>query len=193
MAWNEKSISWEGTEVHDMEVAEMNKKVMSWVVSTDMDLQNSIDDLLKLLLVDGTVAVKKIWKPYWTYVTRRVPKEITADNIMRGVLDYEVKYDYIQRERCFIELRPLERVYFPYDANSSEKKWEDHFNIIDERWYTMADLKEMQLDGVMDKNVDLGELEANLLQNEDIQATLKARMDAEGSQPVTTLLQDKVL
>ncbi len=187
MTWNEKSITWEGVEEHDVKVADMNKKVMSWVVSTDMGMHDTVDDMLQRLIIDGTIAIKKIWKPYWTYVTRKIPKEITPAAILSGKLEYTTQYDYIKRERCYIELRPLENVYFSYDANSSERNWEDKANIIDERWYTLAELKEMQLDGVISDKINLDNLKAKLLEEPEIKDTQKARMDAEGSEAIVTV------
>jgi len=187
MTWNEKSVTWEGVEEHDIKVAEMNKTVMSWVVSTDMGMHDIVDDMLHRLIIDGTIAIKKIWKPYWTYVTRKIPKEVTPEAIMSGKLEYVIQYDYIKRERCFLELRPLEYVYFPYDANSTERNWEDKANIIDERWYTLAELKEMQLDGVLSDKVDLNTIKSRAIDVPEIRDTEKARMDAEGTVAISTL------
>ena len=193
MAWNTKTLMWEAGEEHDVEIADLNTKLMSWVVGTDMNMQDGVDDLCKCLLVDGTIAVKKIWKPYWTYVTRRTPKDVTAENILTGKLRYETSYDYIRRERCFLERRPLERVFFPYDADSTEFRWEDKVDIIDERWYTLAELREMQLDGVISDKVSIDELMANMQDIELYTDTEKARMDAEGTIPVNTIKEsDKV-
>jgi len=88
-----------------------------------------------------------------------VPKPITADAIISGKLQYEVKYDYIRDERCELDIRPLERVYIPFNTDTSAPRWEDEAEyIIDERWYTAAELKEMQLDGIIDDKLDIDAL-----------------------------------
>ncbi len=113
MVWNEDSITWEGREEHDNETAEVNKTVMAWVTSVDMKLQDKIDDIVHLLVVDGTIAVKLVWEVYYKFVTRKTPK-ITAHSLITGKVEYEVSYDYIRDERCKLDVRPLERVYLPF-------------------------------------------------------------------------------
>lgn len=190
MVWNEKSITWQGIEEHDIEIAEVNRTVMSFVTSTDMKIQNTMDDLVHMLVVDGTVAVKKYWKTYWVWVTRKIPKEAEmyvdeGDGQIKTRIKEDVSYERIQRERCYIELRPLEKVYIPFNANTYEKDWEDHAEyIIDERWYTLSMLKELQQDGVIDPNIDLDKVVKGAMdETEEFKATEKARQEAEGSAP----------
>lgn len=190
MVWNEKAITWEGIDEHDVEVAELNKKVMSWVVSTDISMQDTVDDIVQSLIVEGTIAIKKVWKPYWVYVTRKIPKEITLEAIMNERLEYDIQYDYIRRERVFLERRPLEYVYFPIDGDTTQRNWEDETDIIDERWYTLSELREMQLDGVISDKVNLDNVKTKLMELTDTpKSTISARQEAEESTPTNTMVE----
>src|SRR3990167_3046220 len=114
MVWNEKSLSWEGMEEHDNEIARINKTVMAYVTGTDMRMQDKADDIVHRLIVDGTIAIKLLWKPYYKWMTRRIAKEITPEAIISGNLQYKVEYDYVREERCEMDVRDIERVYIPY-------------------------------------------------------------------------------
>ena len=202
MAWNAKSLYWEGTEEHDVETADANRTVMSWVASTDMKMDTTVDDIVHSLVIDGTVAIKKIWKDYWIWITRKIPDGIEYFANSNGELGVRTKFkivrDYIRRERCYIEIRPLEHVYIPFDANTYERDWEDHAEyIIDERWYTLAMLRELQQAGAIDPSVDLGKqgepsgvVKATLNETEEYKATRKSRIEAEGSAPPTDIRQE---
>jgi len=202
MAWNAKSLYWEGTEEHDIETASANKVVMSWVTSTDMEIDGTVDDIVHCLVVDGTIAVKKIWKTYWVWVTRKIPDGLEYYATDDGNLSIKPKFrivrDYIRRERCYLEIRPLEHVYIPYDANTFEKRWEDHAEyIIDERWYTLPQLRELQYHGALSPGVDLGKqgetsgiIKAGLSQTEEFKGTQKQRMEAEGTVPPMDIRQE---
>lgn len=197
MVWNDKSITWEGVEENDAEIAEVNRIVMGFVTSTDMKMQNTIDDLVHSLVVDGTVAVKKYWKAYWVWVTRVIPDApemyLDENNQLKSRIKNKVVRDYIRRERCYCELRPLEKVYIPYDANTYEKNWEDHSEaIIDERWYTKGMLKDLQRAGAIDQNIDLEALVNGALDGlDEFKGTEKARMDAEGTTPPVAVRRDR--
>lgn len=187
MSWNAKSIYWEGTEENDAAVAEMNKIVMAYVVSTEMKMQNDIDDLVHMLVIDGTVCVKKVWKPYYKWVKHlKMKQDITPNMLITGKPEYEAQYDYMRFEKCFIELRPLEHVYFAYDANSQLPNWEDEADIIDERWYTLAQLKEMQKQGVIAQNIKFEDFKGQMDSLPEFKGTSKERMSAEGSVETNT-------
>ena len=187
MVWNAKSISWEGVEEHDVEIADINRQVMSFVTSTDMKMQNTIDDLVHMLVVDGTIMVKKIWKSYWVWVTRKEADSVEmytdADGSIKHRIKNKVVRDYIKRERCYLELRPIENVYIPYDANTYEKNWEDLSEyIIDERWFTLDMLKELQYHGAIDQSIDLDGAVKGAMDNlEEFKGTEKERASAEGT------------
>ena len=150
MAWNTKTLMWEAGEEHDVEIADLNTKLMSWVVGTDMNMQDGVDDLCKCLLVDGTIAVKKIWTTEWRFVKRKMPKkEMSANMIITGKMEYDTEYDYISEEKCTLELRPLEYVFFPYDVDTCKPNWEDKADIIDERWYTLDQLRALKRSGAI--------------------------------------------
>lgn len=179
MVWNVKSISWESKEDHDPDTAKLNTEVMGWVISVDMAMQNKIDDLCHLLVVDGTVVIKLIWKPYWKWVTRKTPK-ISAEAIINKKLEYEVSYDYIRDERCELDIRPLERVYIPFHTETSAPRWEDEAEyIIDERWYTLDELREMQLDGLIEAGVEIDKIVST--PTREVTGTSLVRANAEGS------------
>ena len=183
MAWNPSTMYWEGREIHDKEKAEDIKVIMSWVVGpAEMKLEPIIDDILHCLVVDGTIIVKKRWVDYWTYITRLVPK-VTAKAIIENRVEYKVKYDYIKREKCVIDLKPIERVYFPYSGGSNE---DDLPHIIEEVWYTLADLREMKADGLISNKVDVEQLKADMDGLEEFSGTERERMAAEGTVPVNT-------
>jgi len=190
MVWNEGAVTWEGREEHDIETSEINTVVMSWVASVDMKLQDKVDDIVHRLVVDGTVAIKELWVPYWTYVTRKIPK-ITFESIQSGKLEYEVRVDYIRRERCELDIRPLERVFIPYNTESSSPRWEDDAEyILDERWYTPEDLKEMKANGEIDQSVNLDELVQSMDELNELQGTAKDRAEAEGSSAPNTIRKE---
>jgi hypothetical protein len=181
MAWNPQSLNWEGVEEHDLETSEVNGTVMAWVSSVDMKLQDKVDDVVHGLVVDGTIGVKYIWEPYWTYVTRKIPK-ITFQTFETGKFDYDVKVDYIRRERCKLDHRPIERVYIPYYSDTSVPRWEDEAEyILDERWYTLAELREKQAKGQIEKSVNLDDLIQKMDELSEFTGTSKERMSAEGT------------
>ncbi|MEA2013745.1 MAG: LAGLIDADG family homing endonuclease, partial [Thermodesulfobacteriota bacterium] len=183
MVWNPSTMNWEGREVHDEEVADNIKVVMGWVTGpSEMKLEPDIDDILHNLVVDGTVILKKRWITYWTYVTRMVPK-ISYRAIVDNKLEYEVKYDYIKREKCVLDLKSLERVHFPHEGGSDEN---DLPHIIDEVYYKMSDLRQMQAEGEIAESVDLESLKADMDNLEEFGGTQKAKMEAEGSIPINT-------
>lgn len=186
MVWNESSITWEGVEEHDKEIATVNKEVMSFVVSTDMKMQNTVDDIVHCLVVDGTVAIKKHWEVYWKWVTRKIPDGVEMFVTQGGALEtkkkFKIQYDYIRRERCRLEIRPLEMVYLPFNADSNRPNWEDTADIIDERWYTIADLRELQQQGAIDDSVNLEDIKVKMAQSiDEFKGTTKVRMRAEGT------------
>ena len=187
MVWNPGSITWEGREgENDQAIADANQVVMGWATTVDMAIQDKIDDLCHLLVVDGTIAVKLIWKPYYKWITRRVPREVTADAIIEGKLKYDVKYEYVRDERCVLDIRPIEKVYIPFHSDTTVPRWEDEAEyIIDERWYSLAELREMQMDGIIDDMVDLNTLSAAMDTLPDFSGTEQARATAEGSTPTT--------
>jgi len=131
-------------------------------------------------VVDGTVAIKLRWVPYWKWITRKVPK-VTPSAIITGQLEYDIKYEYIRDERCELDIRPLERVHIPYYSNSTDPRWEDGAEyILDDRWYTLAELREMQLDGVIDEKINLDDLLGKMDEMEEFKGTQQRRMEAEG-------------
>ncbi len=182
MVWNPDSLHWEGREKHDAGIAENIKNLMTFVVgSAEMKLEPTIDDILQTLIVDGTICIKKSWRPYWTYVTRLVPK-ITAQAVISNKLEYEVQYDYVKRERCFVEIVPLERVFLPYDATSDQ----DCDYIIQEIWYTMAQLREMKEDGIISPDVELNDLLKAMDELPEFKGTEQQKMQSEGTSPLNT-------
>ncbi len=188
MVWNEASISWEGKEEHDNEIADINKIIMSYATTIDMRLQNKVDDIIHLLVVDGTVAIKLHWRVYWKWVTRRTPKITPNALINTGKPEYDVEYDYVRDERCELEIRPLERVHIPFTSDNSVPRWEDDAEyILDDRWYTLGDLREMKEKGQLDKSVIMDEIENAMDKLPEFTGTEKIRQDSEGSnQPTTT-------
>jgi hypothetical protein len=183
MVWNEQSITWEGVEEHDIETSELNKTVMAWVSSVDMKLRDKVDDICQRLVVDGTVAIKLLWTTGFRYVTRKT-KKLTYNSFMTGKFEYDVSVDYVREERCELDIRPLERVFIPFHSDTTAPRWEDDAEyILDERWYTLEELREMQAKGEIDKGVNLSELEGAMNELEQFKGTTKERMAAEGSNP----------
>jgi len=182
MVWSPDTMYWEGREKNDVKTAENIKQVMSFVVGpSEMKLEPTIDDIVHNLVVDGTIAVKKTYSSAWTYITRLVPN-VTANGIINNKLEYEVKYDYVQRERCYIDLVPLERVYLPYDASSEE----DAEYIIEELWYTLGQLREMKADGILNEDVDLDKLVSAMDELPEFKGTTKVQQESEGTNPRNT-------
>lgn len=183
MVWNPNTMYWEGREGHDEDKAEDIKAIMEWVSGpAEMKLTPTIDDILHCLIVDGTIIVKKRWITYWTHITRLVPK-VSAQAIIEDRLEYDVQYDYVKREKCVLDLKSLERVYFPFNGGSNE---DDLDHIIDEVWYTLADLREMQAEGSIDSSVNLDDLKASMDGLEEFSGPAQERMKAEGTVPVNT-------
>jgi hypothetical protein len=147
-----------------------------------MKMEPTVDDMLHCLIVDGTIIAKKRWEVYWTYVTRLVPK-VSPQSIIEGRVEHDVQYDYIRRERCVLDLKPLERVYLPFEGGVNEDAL-DH--IIEEVWYTMADLRELQFKGLIPKRINLEDLKGEMDKLEEFSGTKLERMNAEGSVPVNT-------
>ncbi len=183
MVWNPGTMNWTGREGHDEEVAENIKVIMSWVVgAAEMKLEPDIDDIVHCLVVDGTIILKKRWITYWTYVTRLVPK-MSFKAIVENRVEYEVKYDYIQREKCVLDRKTLERVHFPHGGGSNEDELP---HIIDELYYTLDDLRGMKAEGLLREDVNIDTLKADMDKLEEFSGTALENMQAEGSIPVNT-------
>src|SRR3990167_8498533 len=129
MVWNLDMLHFEGTEKHDEEVAKNNKILMRWALTKDMEsTQDKVDDILQRLVVDGTICIKKVWETYYTYVTRVVPRSV--DN--KGVMQFEVEYDNIRRERSRWIIKDIDHVYFTFNAENEQRA-----DIIEENWVTL--------------------------------------------------------
>ena len=171
IVWNDELIYWKGSEQHDKEIANSIRNLMRWVVQSDMKMQDDVDDITGRLVVDGTIAIKLVWKPYYKWIRRKVPKAVGPN----GEVRYEVKLEHKRFERCFLNVRPIDKVYLPWNADNEQ----DAEYIIDEMYYTQRQLKEMQVRGHafgVDKTFD-EKLTGFMEQKE---GTDRARMDSQG-------------
>lgn len=187
MVWNQDTLHWKGRESHDTVVAENVKDIMAFVVSpAEMEFELTVDDIVQKLVVEGTVIGKIRWGEYFTYVTRVEPKgELTPSQIINGKIEYEVKYDYVRREKAYVDLKDLERTYFPYEQHYRDDENELEY-IIDELWYTLSDLRELKARGLVRQDIDLEGLSAAMDELPEFSATAKERQEAEGATPTNT-------
>ena len=173
MAWNPDMIYFKGVEKNDPDVAKNNEILMRWALTKDMEnTQDKADDICHRLVVDGTIAVKRQWETYYTYVTRIVPVSVGA----KGEMKYETKYEQVQRERCRWIIRDLDYVYVQFNAENEHRA--DY--IVDEVYYTLPMLREMKADGYLLPDTDLDKIKGAVEKTFDPQGTVKARYQSLG-------------
>lgn len=173
MAWNPQLIFFQGVEKNDIQVAENNAILMRWALTKDMEnTQDKADDICHRLVVDGTIAVKRCWETYYTYVTRVVPVSVGD----KGELKYEAKYEQLRRERCRWIIRDLDYVYIQFNAENEQRA--DY--IIDEVYYTLPMLREMKADGYLLPDIDMEQVKSAIEKTFDPEGTVKARYQSMG-------------
>jgi hypothetical protein len=182
MSWTPNTIYWEGREEHDVDTAEKIRILMEFIVGpSEMAFETTVDEIIQRLIIDGTILGKIRWITYGAYITRRVPKKVlTFEQFMSGQVQYDIKYDYILREKGVFDLKDLERVYLKWDAHD-EKDAEP----IEEVWYTKADLTEAKTSGLI-PNVNIDEIDKAMDDLPEFKGTQQAWMTAEGTVPVNT-------
>lgn len=173
MAWNPEMLHFKGVEKNDEIVAKNNEILMRWALTKDMEnSQDKADDMCHRLVVDGTIAIKLAWETYYCYVTRVVPVSVDRS----GKMNYEVKYEQVQRQRARWILRDLDYVYVEFNAENEQRA----SYIIDEVYYTLPMLKEMKADGYLLPDTDLNKVSASIEKTFDPQGTVKARYQSLG-------------
>ena len=173
MVYNPDLLHFQAVEKNDVEQVENNKILMRWALTKDMEhTQDKIDEILHRLIVEGTIAVKRQWETYYTYVTRVVANSVTD----KGEIKYKVKYDRIKRERERWIIRDIDHVYINFNAENEQRC--DY--IIDEVYYTLPMLREFQKEGLILEDVDMDEVAAAVEKTFDPDGTIKARHDASG-------------
>lgn len=182
MVWNPDLIYWKGTTSHNEEVAENNRIFAQWFLTKDMeDAQELADDIIQSLVLDGTVAVKRRWEKTFHYVTRVNPVSFTE----KGEIKYEIVYDKIQRQRARWEVKDIEHVYLPYNAKNED----DAEYVIDENFYTLPMLKEMQARKMILDDVDMDEVKTAIIKRYDPEGGKQARLDSAGIEAYTARVE----
>src|SRR3990167_4638218 len=182
MVWNPDLVYWKGTTSHSEEVAENNKIFSQWIFTKDMeDTQEKVDDIVQSLVLDGTLAVKRMWEKKFVYVTRVVPVAYTA----KGEIKYETVYDKVKRERARWVIKDIEHVYFPYNACNED----DAEYIIDENFYTLPMLREMKARKLILADVDLDNIKLALEKKYTPEGGKESTMQAAGIEAITDRIE----
>lgn len=172
MVWNLNALHFEGTEKHDEEIAKNNEVLVKWALTKDMEnTQDKVDDIIHRLVVEGTVAIKRVWEKYYTYVTRVIPKSVTA----KGEMKYETVYDRIHRERCRWVVKDIDHVYFTFNAENEQRA-----DIIDEIYVNIPMLREMKARCMFLPTIEIEDLIKAVEKSFDPEGTIKARHEASG-------------
>lgn len=173
MVWNPDLIYFVGREKHDNTVAENNKVLVHWALTKDMeDTLDKVYEGLQRLVVEGNLLVKRQWETYYTHVTRLVPKSVND----KGEVNYDITYDQVMREREKWKIRDLDRVYFPVNApNVREAEY-----IIEEEYYTLAEVLEMREKGLLLPDFDVDMLKDRIAKLFDPQGMDETRLMALG-------------
>ena len=181
MVWNPELIYFKGTTSHSEEVAENNKVFTQWILTKDMeDTQVKVDEIVGRLVADGLVAVKKVWEKKFVYVTRLVPTGLSQ----KGEINYSTVYDRVKKERARWLVRDIENVYLPYNCTNED----DADYIIDEVYYTLPMLREMQQQGLILKDIDMETVKNAVDKRYDPEGGKKSRLDAAGIDTYTATL-----
>lgn len=155
MVWNPDLLHFIGREKHDDTIAENNRILMQWALTKDMeDTQDKADEILWRLVVEGMVNIKVEWEVYYSYVTRANPESVSD----RGEIKYKVQYDHVKRERAKWHIKDLDRVYFNVNAKSVK----DAEGIVDEEFFTYAQLLELKKRGLFLPDLDMDQVRENL-------------------------------
>jgi hypothetical protein len=187
--YNDELIYWIPQEKADIDTADNVSKFMKWALRS-MRFSTLVDDMVKNLILEGTVVTKVRWEEEFRWIQRkRIKKESTIKRMKNVILnmmgvkktkqveenDYEIEYDYKKFENCAVEILPLEDVGFPVHSipGSDETK-------LRHIWHRthpfLEDLKDKQDLGWF-TNVDGIDSFAT---EEVMQGTDKSKMDAEG-------------
>ena len=147
MVWQPEQLNFQGVETHDDAIAENNAVMMRWALTKDMeDTQEKAYEIVHRLVVDGTVAIKRMWEIYYCYVTRVEPDRVDS----KGHVIQKVIYDRVRRERERWVVRDIDYVYVTPNAENEQRA-----EIVDEVYYTLPMLKEMKVQGLLLPDVDL--------------------------------------
>lgn len=183
MVWNPDLLYWKGSTSHSEDVAKNNRVFGQWILTKDMpDTQEKVDEITGRLVADGLVAVKKVWEKKYVYVTRAVPKSYTE----KGEIEYDIVYDKVKRERAKWIVKDIEHVYFPYNCTNED---DADPGIVDEIFYTLPQLREMQNDGLILSDVDMDEVKTAIEKKYDPEGGKKARLDSAGIETYTAMIE----
>ena len=97
--WNENLIHWRPQEKSDVADVEKIQKFMGWVVRQELKLQNTIDDIIWDIVVNGTVALKTRWVTEYRTIGKRVGNH--------------VEYEEVAHQKCVIDNIPIDEIYLP--------------------------------------------------------------------------------
>jgi len=182
MVWNPDLIYWKGTTSHSEEIAQNNRIFSQWIFTKDMDdTQNKVDEIVGRLVADGLVAIKRMWEKKFVYVTRVIPKSYTE----KGEIKYDIVYDKVKRERAKWVVKDIEHVYLPYNATNED----DAEYIVDEVFYTLPILKEMQAKGLILNDIDLDEVKSALDKRYESEGGKKSRLESAGIEEYTAMIE----
>lgn len=97
--WNENLIHWRPVEKTDINNVEKVSKFMGWVIGQHMKMQDSVDDILWDLIINGTIALKTRWVTKYITVAKKVGNN--------------VEYEEIAEQKCVIDNIPIDELYLP--------------------------------------------------------------------------------
>lgn len=145
MVSNPSLVFWRPREKNDIDSADNINIFMKWAIENDMDFNTIIDDMVKGMVVDGTIGVKVFWNVEYKWVQRKIPVKFLGFKTWK----YKVQYEYKKFEKPEVCVLDIEDVLLPYDAKDSQ----NCASVIHRNFYTLPELKHMQAQGQM-RNVD---------------------------------------
>lgn len=183
MVWNPDLIYWKGTTSHSEEIAKNNRTFSQWIFTKDMeDTQDKVDEIVGRLVADGLIAVKRTWEKKFVHVTRVEPKG-TDD---KGNMQYEIVYDKVKRERARWIIKDIEHVYFPYNCTSED---DADPGIVDEIFYTLPMLRELQQHGLILSTIDMDVVKKAVEKRYDPDGGKKVRLESAGVETYTAMIE----
>ena len=182
MIWNPELIFWKGEVAQNEDAAENNRIFGKWIFTKDMpDTEDNVDEIIGRLIDDGTIAVKRVWEKIFVYVTRIIPTSFDD----KGKIKYDVVYDKIKKERARWQIKDVEHVFFPYNCKNED----DAEYIIDEIFYTLPMLKEMQARKLILNDVDFDDIKLAVEKIIDPEGAKRIRLEAGGISPYTDRIE----
>jgi len=132
--WSNDRVYWKPTEKSDIENVEQVQKFMDWVVRQEMKLGDNVDDILKNLVLEGTVALKTRWETKYRNIR---DKKSTSG------------YKEVAYSKAILENVQIDQVYLPRLWKYDSERPEDEAEFIGQKlFYRLPELKDLRRQGI---------------------------------------------